>query len=70
MKETAAKTETAWQGSGEKVGLEIWRIVKFQVVPWPKAQYGMWDMEELNLGNGLAILFIRIFLGSARNNGV
>ena len=40
VKEAAAETEEAWQGSGEDVGVEIWRIVKFQVVPWPKDQYG------------------------------
>jgi gelsolin len=36
----AAKTEKAWEGCGEKVGIEIWRIEKFQVVHWPKDQYG------------------------------
>ena len=40
VKEAAAEAEEAWHGSGEDVGVEIWRIVKFQVVPWPKDQYG------------------------------
>ena len=48
VKEAAAEAEEAWQGSGEEVGVEIWRIVKFQVVPWPKDQYGMWDIDGLN----------------------
>jgi gelsolin len=40
VREAAAKTEKAWTGAGQKVGLEIWRIEKFQVVPWPKEDYG------------------------------
>jgi len=36
----AAKTETAWEGAGKAVGLQIWRIEKFKVVHWPKEQYG------------------------------
>jgi gelsolin len=40
VKEASAKTEKAWTGAGQKVGLEIWRIEKFQVVHWPKEQYG------------------------------
>jgi len=31
VKIEAAKTEEAWQGAGEKVGLQIWRIVQFKV---------------------------------------
>jgi len=40
VREAAAATEKAWTGAGKKVGLEIWRIEKFQVVAWPKDQYG------------------------------
>jgi len=40
VREAAAATEKAWTGAGKKVGMEIWRIEKFQVVPWPKDQYG------------------------------
>jgi gelsolin len=36
----AAKSEVAWTGAGQQVGTEIWRIEKFQVVPWPKTKYG------------------------------
>lgn len=36
----AAKGELAWTGAGQQVGTEIWRIEKFQVVPWPKTKYG------------------------------
>jgi len=40
VKKDAAKTETAWQGVGQKVGLKIWRIVNFKVVEWPQEDYG------------------------------
>ena len=31
VKKSAAETEPAWKGAGDKVGLQIWRIVKFKV---------------------------------------
>jgi len=40
VREAAAKTEPAWANAGKKIGLEIWRIEKFQVKSWPKDQYG------------------------------
>jgi gelsolin len=40
VKKASAQKEPAWKGAGSKVGLEIWRIEKFKVVPWPKDQYG------------------------------
>jgi gelsolin len=40
LKVSAAKTEAAWKGAGQKPGLEIWRIEKFQVAHWPKDKYG------------------------------
>jgi gelsolin len=40
VKLAAAQSEKAWQGAGQKVGLQIWRIEKFQVVSWPKEEYG------------------------------
>jgi len=36
----AAQTEAAWTNAGKAVGLQIWRIEKFQVKSWPKDQYG------------------------------
>jgi gelsolin len=36
----AAKTEKAWEGCGAAVGIEVWRIEKFQVKRWPTDQYG------------------------------
>jgi len=40
VKKESAQTEPAWKGAGERVGLQIWRIVKFKVVSWHKDQYG------------------------------
>lgn len=40
VRAAAAACEEQWQNAGKKGGLEIWRIEKFQVVPWPKEEYG------------------------------
>jgi len=40
VKKESAKTEPAWEGAGKKPGLQIWRIVKFEVTHWPKEKYG------------------------------
>ncbi|XP_067937826.1 gelsolin-like protein 2 isoform X2 [Watersipora subatra] len=40
IKKASAETEEAWNGSGEKVGTEVWRIEKFKVKHWPKEEYG------------------------------
>jgi len=40
VREAAAATEPAWQNAGKQVGLQIWRIEKFQVKSWPKENYG------------------------------
>ncbi|KAL8569179.1 hypothetical protein ACOMHN_035449 [Nucella lapillus] len=40
VKKESAATEAAWKGAGQKVGLQIWRIVKFKVTTWPKEDYG------------------------------
>ena len=32
VKKAAAETEKAWAGAGQKVGLQMWRIVKFKVI--------------------------------------
>lgn len=36
----AAKTAEEWIGAGEENGLQIWRIEKLNVKPWPKEKYG------------------------------
>ncbi|XP_060079395.1 gelsolin-like protein 1 [Ylistrum balloti] len=40
VKKESAESEPAWRKAGEKVGLQIWRIVKFKVTHWPKEDYG------------------------------
>eukprot|EP00440_Ansanella_granifera_P018623 gb/GFBE01020229.1/.p1 GENE.gb/GFBE01020229.1/~~gb/GFBE01020229.1/.p1 ORF type:complete len:372 (+),score=87.30 gb/GFBE01020229.1/:1-1116(+) len=40
LRKQAAGGERAWQGAGEQVGVQIWRIEKFQVVAWPEKEYG------------------------------
>lgn len=40
VKKESAQHEPAWKGSGQKVGLEIWRINKFKVEKWPESDYG------------------------------
>ncbi|XP_033746061.1 gelsolin-like protein 2 isoform X2 [Pecten maximus] len=40
VKKESAQTEPAWNKAGEKVGVQIWRIVKFKVTHWPKEEYG------------------------------
>jgi len=39
-KKTSAECEIEWHKTGKAVGLMIWRIEKFKVVPWPVKQYG------------------------------
>jgi len=40
VKKESAETEPAWQGAGQEVGLQVWRIVKFNVEHWDKEEYG------------------------------
>jgi gelsolin len=40
VKKESAESEPAWKGAGEKVGVQVWRIVKFKVTNWDKEQYG------------------------------
>ncbi|ESO10631.1 hypothetical protein HELRODRAFT_185261 [Helobdella robusta] len=40
IKKESAMTETAWKNAGSKVGIKIWRIVKFKVTDWPEKEYG------------------------------
>jgi len=40
IRQHAAQTEPAWTNAGKDVGLQIWRIEKFNVKSWAKDQYG------------------------------
>lgn len=40
LKKKAAETEPAWKEAGKAPGVQVWRIEKFKVVPWPKPEYG------------------------------
>jgi gelsolin len=40
IRQAAAQTEPAWSNAGRAVGLQIWRIEKFQVKSIPKEDYG------------------------------
>ena len=42
VKYNSATTEPAWNDGfvGQRDGLRVWRIEDFQIVPWPKTQYG------------------------------
>mmetsp|Transcript_57802 Transcript_57802/g.159532 ORF Transcript_57802/g.159532 Transcript_57802/m.159532 type:complete len:440 (-) Transcript_57802:57-1376(-) len=39
-RKAAAEGEEAWVGCGGEPGVEVWRIEQFQVVKWPKDEYG------------------------------
>ena len=49
IRQAAASTEAAWTNAGKAPSLQIWRIEKFQVVSWPKDQYGKIDCAEIEL---------------------
>jgi gelsolin len=40
VRHAAAEGENAWKVAGQKLGLQIWRIEKFQVKEWPEEHYG------------------------------
>jgi len=40
VKKASALQEPAWKNCGQKVGLQIWRIVNFKVTSWPTEDYG------------------------------
>mmetsp|Transcript_90697 Transcript_90697/g.174040 ORF Transcript_90697/g.174040 Transcript_90697/m.174040 type:complete len:363 (-) Transcript_90697:152-1240(-) len=40
LRKEAAETEEAWKGCGLEPGVDVWRIEKFKVVPWPHTEYG------------------------------
>ena len=39
-KAAAADGEPQWDGAGGQPDLQIWRIEKFKVKPWPKSKHG------------------------------
>jgi len=40
VKKESAESEPAWKGAGQKVGVQVWRVVKFKITHWEKEQYG------------------------------
>jgi len=46
VKKASAEHENQWRGVAGVVGLKIWRIEKFQVVPWPPAKYGQFHKGD------------------------
>jgi len=46
IREAAADLEPAWGGIGIDVGLHVWRIEQFKVVPWPKEQHGQFHKGD------------------------
>lgn len=40
VRKKAAETVEAYKGAGDELGILVWRIEKFKVVPWPKEKYG------------------------------
>ncbi|TKY53361.1 Villin-2 protein [Spatholobus suberectus] len=46
MSGSAKNLDPAFQGVGQRVGTEIWRIENFQPVPLPKSEYGKFYMGD------------------------
>lgn len=46
VKRAAALSENQWNNAGTEPGIQIWRIEKFKVVPWPKKQYGQFHIGD------------------------
>ncbi|XP_057488028.1 villin-2-like [Actinidia eriantha] len=70
MSSSAKALEPAFQGAGQRVGTEIWRIENFQPVPLPKSDYGKFYMGDSYIvlqttsGKGGAYLYdIHFWLG-------
>ncbi|CEM20072.1 unnamed protein product [Vitrella brassicaformis CCMP3155] len=40
VRKASAEAEPAFDGAGEKEGVEIWRVEKLKIVRWPREQYG------------------------------
>src|SRR6266545_2083293 len=57
VREHAGNNEPAWQSAGQKEGLQIWRIEKFQVKVWPAERFGtFYD------GDSYIVLYVCSFL--------
>ncbi|XP_010922147.1 villin-2 [Elaeis guineensis] len=70
MAGSAKNLDPAFQGVGQKVGIEIWRIENFQPVPLPKSDYGKfysgdsYIVLQTSAGRGGAYLYdIHFWLG-------
>ncbi|XP_047941844.1 villin-3-like [Salvia hispanica] len=70
MSSSAKALEPAFQGAGQRVGTEIWRIENFQPVPLPKSDYGKfccgdsYIILETSAGKGGSYLYdIHFWLG-------
>ncbi|RAL51845.1 hypothetical protein DM860_010563 [Cuscuta australis] len=70
MSSSVKELEPAFQGAGQKVGTEIWRIENFQPVPLPKSDYGKfysgdsYIILQTSPGKGGAYLYdIHFWLG-------
>ena len=46
IKEAAAAGEPQWANAGTQVGLQVWRIEQFKVVPWPASMYGQFHAGD------------------------
>ncbi|GMY18854.1 villin-2 isoform X1 [Fagus crenata] len=67
---SSAKLDPAFQGAGQRVGTEIWRIENFQPVPLPKSEHGKFYMGDCYIvlqtsqGKGGAYIFdIHFWIG-------
>nr|GMD41766.1 villin-2-like [Ipomoea batatas] len=70
MSSSVKELEPAFQGAGQRVGTEIWRIENFQPVPLPKSDYGKfysgdsYIILQTTSGKGGAYLYdIHFWLG-------
>ena len=46
LRKDAAGKEEAWINMNKGVGLQIWRIERFKVIPWPKTKYGQFHTGD------------------------
>lgn len=74
IKQNAANTEEQWKKTGKSAGLFIWRIEKFQVVPWPAESYGQFysgdsyiilNSKKKEEGNDALIHHVYFWLGKS-----